>query len=133
MKHVHVTGQEINSLPTGCLFCCLLIFFQNHPFRKIISGIPSVSNSLDPDQARHFFGPDLGPNCLQRLSADDKSRQSQASNGPAHEIVVCWLYQFVVVLTFQRKSRYDILIFELKYLEIHISTIFDDHYSQFMY
>ena len=32
-----------------------------------------VSNSLDPDQARHLVGPDLGPNCLQRLSADNKS------------------------------------------------------------
>ena len=32
-----------------------------------------MSNSLDPDQARHFVGPDLGPNCLQRLSADNKS------------------------------------------------------------
>ena len=32
-----------------------------------------VSNSLDPDQARHFVVPDLGPNCLQRLSADNKS------------------------------------------------------------
>ena len=31
-----------------------------------------VSNSLDPDQARHFVGPDLGPNCLQGLSADNK-------------------------------------------------------------
>ena len=30
-----------------------------------------MSNSLDPDQAQHFVGPDLGPNCLQRLSADD--------------------------------------------------------------
>ena len=29
-----------------------------------------MSNSLDPDQARQFFGPDLGPNCLQRLSAN---------------------------------------------------------------
>ena len=29
-----------------------------------------VSNSLDPDQALHFVGPDLGPNCLQKLSAD---------------------------------------------------------------
>ena len=28
-----------------------------------------VANSLDPDQDRHFVGPDLGPNCLQRLSA----------------------------------------------------------------
>ena len=37
-----------------------------------------VSNSLDPDQAGHFFRPDLGPNCLQRLSADDKSHQPAA-------------------------------------------------------
>ena len=29
-----------------------------------------VSNSLDPDHAQHFVGPDLGSNCLQRLSAD---------------------------------------------------------------
>ena len=28
---------------------------------------------MDPDQDRHFVGPDLGPNCLHRLSADDKS------------------------------------------------------------
>ena len=34
-----------------------------------------VSNRLDPDQARRFVGPDLGPNCLQMLSADDTSRQ----------------------------------------------------------
>ena len=27
-------------------------FFQNHPFRKSLSGMPSVSNSLDADQAR---------------------------------------------------------------------------------
>ena len=33
-----------------------------------------MSNILDPDQAQHFVGPDLGPNCLQRLSADDTSR-----------------------------------------------------------
>ena len=34
-----------------------------------------MPNSLDPDQARHFVWPDLGPNCLQRLSADERSRQ----------------------------------------------------------
>ena len=33
-----------------------------------------MSNSLDPDQARHFVRPDLDPNFLQRLSADDKSQ-----------------------------------------------------------
>ena len=28
-----------------------------------------MSNSLYPDQAQHFVGPDLGPDCLQRISA----------------------------------------------------------------
>ena len=28
---------------------------------------------LDPDQDWHNVGADLGPNCLQSLSADDKS------------------------------------------------------------
>ena len=28
-----------------------------------------MSNNLDPDQAQHFIEPDLGPNCLQRLSS----------------------------------------------------------------
>ena len=31
--------------------------------------------SLDSDQDRLFFRPNLGPNCLQRLSADDTSVQ----------------------------------------------------------
>ena len=35
-----------------------------------------MSNSLDPDQGQQFVGPDLGPNCLQRLSVDDTSRHS---------------------------------------------------------
>ena len=32
-----------------------------------------VLNSLDPDQAQIFVGPDLDQNCLQRLSADGTS------------------------------------------------------------
>ena len=57
------------------LFCRLLIFFKINFFRKILSGIPSECQTVfDPDQARHFVGSDLGPNCLQRLSADDTSR-----------------------------------------------------------
>ena len=31
-----------------------------------------MSNSLDPGQYCRSVGPDLGPNCLQELSADDK-------------------------------------------------------------
>ena len=34
-----------------------------------------MSNNLDPDKDWRFVGPDLGPNCLQRLSADDTSGQ----------------------------------------------------------
>ena len=34
-----------------------------------------MSNIYDPEKAQHFLEPDLGPNCLQRLSADDTSRQ----------------------------------------------------------
>ena len=44
-------------------------FFSKSAFSKNYS----VPNSLDPDQTQQFVGPDLGPNCLQRLSADDKS------------------------------------------------------------
>ena len=46
----------------------LKMLFQEYHWLETIG----VSNSLDPDQARHFVGPDLGPNCLQSLSADDK-------------------------------------------------------------
>ena len=54
---------------------CGFFFFSKFFFPNFFSGIPSVSNSLDPDQARHFVEPGLGPNCLQRLSADDTRRQ----------------------------------------------------------
>ena len=45
-----------------------------------------MSNSLDPDQARRFVGPDLGPNCLPKLSADDTGRQRVK---PKYSIRVC--------------------------------------------
>ena len=55
------------------LFCRLLTFFKIDIFEKLFQESIRVSNSLDPDQARCFVGPDLGPNCLQRLSAEDTS------------------------------------------------------------
>ena len=36
-----------------------------------------MSNSLHSDQDRHSVSPDLGPNCLQSLSADNISRIEQ--------------------------------------------------------
>ena len=58
------------------VFWCLQIFFKIIFFlKKKIRNTIRVSNTLDPGQAQHFVGPDLGPNCLQRLSADNTNRQ----------------------------------------------------------
>ena len=62
----------LNSLHAGWFFMLLLSFddfFQNDLFSK--SSI-RVSNSFDLDQAQQSVGPDLGPNWLQRLSADER-------------------------------------------------------------
>ena len=49
-------------------------FFSKSTFsKKNFRNTIRVSYSLDPDQAPHFVGPDLSPNCLQRLSADNTS------------------------------------------------------------
>ena len=54
-------------------FCRLLIFFtiifKKNSFRNVIREL----NSFDPDQARHFVGPNPGPKCLQKLSKNDTS------------------------------------------------------------
>ena len=50
------------------------INFFKKKFWKAITGTIRVSHGLDPDQDGHYVGPDLGLNCWQRLSADDKSR-----------------------------------------------------------
>ena len=43
-------------------------FFQNKFFQKVLSGTLSECQTVD----HHSIGPDLGPNCLQRLSADNQ-------------------------------------------------------------
>ena len=53
-------------------FCSLWTFFKLSFKKKSFRNTISVSNSSDPDQARHLVGPDRDPNCLQRLSTDDK-------------------------------------------------------------
>ena len=45
-------------------------FSPKYSFRNAIR-VSSCSNS---DQVRSFIGPDLGPSCFLRLSADDQSR-----------------------------------------------------------
>ena len=74
----YTTWYFHNSLPAGhflfvvcCFFLSKSIFLNKNPFRDTIR----VSNNLDPDKARHFVGPYLVSNCLQRSSTDDTSRQ----------------------------------------------------------
>ena len=50
-------------------------FFKINFFEKFFQNTIRVSSSLDQVQAQRYVGPDLGPNCLQRLSEDDTSRQ----------------------------------------------------------
>ena len=55
------------------VYCHLLLFSKLIFSKKYMKNTISMSNSVDPDQDRHSVGPDLDPNCLQRLSTDDKS------------------------------------------------------------
>ena len=48
------------------IYCRLLSFFKITFFKNSFRNTARVSNSLEPDQARHVVGPDLGPSCLQR-------------------------------------------------------------------
>ena len=48
------------------------IFFKIIFLKKFFQKYHQSVNSLDPDQARYFVGSDLGPKCLQRISADKR-------------------------------------------------------------
>ena len=57
-----------------------------------------VSNNLDPDQAQHSVGPDPGPNCLQRSSADhEMTKSSREAKGKE--------YMYVLLLTVETPKR----------------------------
>ena len=42
-------------------------------FQNILSDHHQSVKLFHPNQDQHSVGPDFGPNCLQRLSADDRS------------------------------------------------------------
>ena len=53
----------------SCFSSRLLTIIKNKFFKKFFQNTIRVSNSLALDQDQHSVGPDLGPNCLQILSA----------------------------------------------------------------
>ena len=76
-SHILVVIFQLLTLRHLGNFSCFLlsaVFSQNQIFGENSVRITiRVSNSLDPDQAHHFVWPDLGQNCLQKLSADQTS------------------------------------------------------------
>ena len=65
---------NIKSLHPGNLsrfFVVWRIFSKSTFSKKFFQEYDQSVKRLDPDQARSSVGPDLGPNCLQKLSADD--------------------------------------------------------------
>ena len=58
-------------------FASFADFFSKTSFsKKHFSN--TISVNLNPDQAQHFVGPNLGPNSLERLSADNTNFASFA-------------------------------------------------------
>ena len=51
------------------VFCCLIFFFS-----KLTFYINSFRHSI---RVSNYVGPDLGPNCLQRLSVDNLRRPTK--------------------------------------------------------
>ena len=60
----------------------MLSFFKINILKKITR----MSNSLHPDQAQHFIKPDVGPNCLEKLSAENTRRQRVESAEMANNL-----------------------------------------------
>ena len=57
-------------LSSADVFFSISTFLENF-FQKYHQNV----NSLDPDKTQRVAEPDLGTNCLQRLSVNDNSRQ----------------------------------------------------------
>ena len=63
------------------LFACWVTVLLKSTFsQKSDWNTIRVANSLDPDQAQPNVGPDLGPNCLKRLSVDKKNHHPQVDS-----------------------------------------------------
>ena len=76
--------MHINSACWGnfsCFSCHLLTFLKKFTFKEKLSGTLSECQIVwIVDQDQYSVGPDPGPNCLQKLSADDKCCHQQGKS-----------------------------------------------------
>ena len=72
---------KVDHCMLGNCFCHNMIFSNSTFSKKSLRDTSRVSKTgLDSDQDQQNVSPDLRPNCLQRLSADDKSRHEQGKS-----------------------------------------------------
>ena len=74
-----LTIQRANSLSPGIFSCLVVVCFffkkkESNFFEKIFQEYHMSVKQMYPDQVPCFVGPDLGPICLQRLSANGTRR-----------------------------------------------------------
>ena len=67
-------------------------FFKINSFQKFFQECHQKVNNLDPDQAWHLVRPDLGPNYLQRLSADDLGALASS------DVIYQWQWKIFLLL-----------------------------------
>ena len=83
----HTSKHFVYWVTFACFFVVsLLIFFQIQLSKISFRNTIRVSTGLDP---KCRAGSDLGPNCLQKLSADDTSKQNF---NPYHASTRCFLF-----------------------------------------
>ena len=78
-------------------FVIFKISFFKKIFQEHVTCI-RVTNGLNPDQDRPSVGPDLGPNCLQRLSAEELFACLEIF------MIFCHLLTFFSKSTFSKKN-----------------------------
>ena len=112
------------------LFSKLTFFFQKISFRNTIR----VSNRLDPDQDRHYIGPDLDPYCLQRLSADVILGNHLQQTTFSGAFFLCalrdnlWIFRFWIFQVFKTSYTTEIWL-TAKYAHLHVGSAVNSEFS----
>ena len=66
-----VNHTSLNSVHRHTVYFFMLLMSPADFFSKSCFLKNSFKITMDPDQAQHFVGSELGSSCLQRLSADE--------------------------------------------------------------
>ena len=74
---------------------------MNSEYQNPVQTLIRVSNSMDPDQARRFVGPDLGTNCLQSYQHSillGKEFSLSWLKTPKVDFLVTWIIFFFILV-----------------------------------